>query len=139
MSRSGRVDVAVRLEGSGGADPGVVELVVDVWSPGDPGGEVLDAQLGRNFLFLAKISIFFLRGKRGRKGQEGDGTHLGIFPDSCADMMDYFYFTFFSAQKIWWRTTRFYIGNWHKCNHLLDDVINQSSHLLPAALRSSHL
>lgn len=95
MSRSGRVDVAVRLEGSGGADPGVVELVVDVWSPGNPGGEVPDAQLGRNFLFLAKISIFFLRGKWGRKGQEGDsidGTHLGIFPDSCADMMDYFFF-----------------------------------------------
>lgn len=54
MSRSGRVDVAFRLEGSGGADPGVVG-VVDVWFPG---GGLPDAQLGRNFLFFwDKISI----------------------------------------------------------------------------------
>lgn len=46
MSRSGRVDVAVRLDRSGGADPGVVG-VVDVWFPE---GGLPDDQLGRNFL-----------------------------------------------------------------------------------------
>lgn len=45
MSRSGSFDVAVKLEESGGTDPGVL----DVWSPG---GGLPDDQLGRNFLFL---------------------------------------------------------------------------------------
>lgn len=63
MSRRGRVDDAVRLEGSGGADPGVVG-VVDVWSPG---GELPDAQLGRNFLFF----FFFVRKKgKGHRSME---------------------------------------------------------------------
>lgn len=57
MSRSGRLDAAVRLEGSGGADPGVVG-VVDLWSP--EVGLPADDQLGRNFLFLCiYLFIFF--------------------------------------------------------------------------------
>lgn len=51
MSRSGSFDVAVKLEGSGGADPGVM----GVW------GGLPDDQLGRNFLFFLcvnKISNF---------------------------------------------------------------------------------
>lgn len=68
MSRRGRDDVAVRLEGSGGADPGVVG-VVDAWSPG---GELPDAQLGRNFLFF-----LFVR----RKARDIDQWNsLGHFP-----------------------------------------------------------
>ena len=62
MSRRGRVDVAVRLEGSGGADPGVVG-VVDVWSPG---GELPDAQLGRNFLFF----LFVRKKGKGHRSME---------------------------------------------------------------------
>lgn len=65
MSRSGRVDVAVRLKGSGGADPGIVG-VVDACSPW---GELPDdAQLGRNFLIFfhrfGKISILRELGER---------------------------------------------------------------------------
>lgn len=54
MSRSGRVDVAVRLDRSGGADPGVV-VVVDV---SFPEGGLPDDQLGRNFLFCWR-GVFF--------------------------------------------------------------------------------
>lgn len=54
MSRTGRVDVAVRLEGASGlADLGVV--VGGVWSPAE---EVPDAQLGRNFLFFGQSYQF---------------------------------------------------------------------------------
>lgn len=56
MSRSGRVDAAVRLEGSGGADPGVVG-VVDLWSP--EVGLPDDDQLGRNFLFYLNFFFFW--------------------------------------------------------------------------------
>lgn len=75
---SGRVDVAVRLEESGAMDSGVV---VDVWPPVE---EVLpDAQLGRNFLFILIYIFLVLRGGWGKRKE----THLGIFPDSFADII----------------------------------------------------
>lgn len=86
MSRSGRVDVAVRLARSGGADPGVVG-VVDVWFPE---GELPDDQLGRNFLFcwggvffLDKISILHeLTGEEeeeeGKKKRQGTFDHFKL-------------------------------------------------------------
>lgn len=55
MSRSGRVDVAVKLEESG-----VEVVVVDVW----PWGEMPDAQLGRNFLF-GQINLWDGEGRHG--------------------------------------------------------------------------
>lgn len=67
MSRTGRVDVALRLKGSGGAgaDPGV-----DVCPPEE---EVTEAQLGRNFLFrrqdISQCFFFFLWENRWGKGK----------------------------------------------------------------------
>lgn len=86
MSRSARVLVAVRLEGSGGAVPGVVG-VVDVRSPG---GGLPDAQLGRNFLFFWGGIRYQFCGNWRRKKRQGisiNRTHLDIFPDSSTDMI----------------------------------------------------
>lgn len=52
------------------------------------------------------VNLFFLRGNRWGKGKgKGnssiDGTHLGIFPDSCADMISFNSFSFPGSRIRW--------------------------------------